>query len=296
MSKKWPKPGAAQERTHTDTKPTEHCHFDAAALHALNMKQATEDKKWKVVPKIFFRKQLSRATCLNILTAITAVVAFGYGTVNFLMWRAMKHANQLAQSTFEVSQQASVTLGRKDGVLAEFRKSPFRNVQDGLVLYFQNSGHMPATIQWGINEWFLEEPIRPLPNPHKFVPMKRTRNKKTGAVSYVGDTDAHVGGDAVKGVAAGYLPAGTVDYLIKTNTPFKLNGIYEYCDELGRYACREFSLEYQDVPFGAFRSVWDEPCMDRSYLGNTNPGPDEELLPMCVPRNTPAYPAPPAPK
>lgn len=252
-------------------------------------KNAKKEEKSKLLaPFRFFDKHHGAITAFA--TLVLGMLTFRYVSYSKGQWERMTEANQLAQKTFEVSQQASVTLGRKDGVLAEFKKSPFPNIKDGLVIYFQNSGHMPATIQWGINEWFLENPVRPLPDPHRFEPMKRTRNKKTGAISFVGGTDGSIGGDAVKGIAAGYLPPGTVDYLVKTNTPLKLNGTYEYCDELGRYACRDFSLEYQDVPFGAFRIVWDEACVDRSFLGNTKPGPDEELLPMCVPRNAPAFP------
>ncbi len=202
----------------------------------------------------------------------------------------MLEANKLAQKTFEVSQQASVTLGRKDGVVAEFRNARNPNVQDGLVLYFQNSGHMPAKLKWGINEWLTESPPTLLPGANKFRPMMRTRNKKTGDISEDWSTDGSIGGDAVREVAVGYLPPGFVDSLSKANKSFKVNGTFEYCDELGRYACRNFSLAYQPRPFGTFRIIGDQACPDRAWLGNTNPRPDEEVLPMCVPRNAPAFP------
>ncbi len=218
--------------------------------------------------------------------AVGVIVAIIYGK----QLGQMLEANNLGQKTFEVSQQASVTLGRKDGVVAEFRNSGNPKVQDGLVIYFQNSGHMPAKFNWGLEQWFTENPVTTLPGTKHFVPMMRTRNKKTGDVTENWSTDGSIGGDAVREVAVGYLPPGFVDYLSKTNKVFKVNGTFEYCDELGRYACRDFSLIYQQRPFGTFRIMWDQVCIDRSWLGNTNPGPDEEILPMCVPRNAPAFP------
>jgi len=221
---------------------------------------------------------------LMLAAVISAAITYGRQLGQML------RANDLAQKTFEVSQQASVTLGNKDGVVAEFRKSGNAKVKDGLVIYFLNSGHMPAKLKWGVNQWFVENPTILLPDATKFEPMKRTRNKKTGAIADNSSTDGSIGGDSVREVGIGYLPIGFADYLEKTNRPFKLNGTYEYCDELGRYACRDFSLEYQHLPYGTFRIIWDNVCIERSWLGNTEIRPDEEVLPMCVPRNTPAYP------
>jgi hypothetical protein len=225
---------------------------------------------------------------------ILETLAVGVGIVVAIIYGKqlgqMLEANNLAQKTFEVSQQASVTIGNKDGVVAEFRSSHNRQVQDGLVIYFQNSGHMPAKLNWGVNNWFIEHPIQQLPDAIQFEPMRRTRNKKTGDITDNSSTDGSIGGEAVREVAVGYLQAGFVDYLNKTNRPFKLNGTYEYCDELGRYACREFSLEYRRLPFGTFRIIWDNACIERAWLGKTQPGPDEEALPVCVPRNAPAFP------
>jgi len=224
-------------------------------------------------------------------TLVLGVLTFVYVRYSKRQWERMTEANQLAQKTFEVTQQASVTLGNKDGIVAEFRNSHNPKVKDGLAIYFQNSGHMPAKFKWGINQTFVENPDTNVPvEAPRFEPMKRTRNKKTGAITETWSTDGSIGGESVREVAAEYLPPQFVDYLATTNRGFRVNGTFEYCDELGRYACRDFSLEYQHLPFGTFRIKWDDVCVDRSYLGNTQPSPDEELLPMCIPRNAPAFP------
>jgi hypothetical protein len=54
--------------------------------------------------------------------------------------------------------------------------------------------------------------------------MKRTRNKKTGTITDKWSTDGSIGGDAVREVAVGYLPAEFVDSLSQTNKAFEVNG------------------------------------------------------------------------
>lgn len=234
--------------------------------------------------------QASESIVWKVIKRLGIVAGIAYAIVTLFMWRAMLDANNLAQKTFEVSQQASVTIGRKDGVVAEFRSSGNPKSQDGLVIYFQNSGHMPAKFNWGLEQWFTENPVTQIPGTTHLIPMMRTRNKKTGAVTETGSTDGSIGGDAVREVAVGYLPPTFVDYLSKTNKVFRVNGVYEYCDELGKYSCKMFSLAYQRLPFGTFRITNNQECIDRSWLGNTQPGPDEEVLPICVQRNTPPFP------
>ena len=94
--------------------------------------------------------------------------------------RNAANANRLASQIIQVSQSAYVTLGRKDGVVAEFKNSGDLQARDGVVIYFQNSGHIPAKFNWGLTQWFTQ-PQAQLPSPTPFVPMSRTRNKKTGA-------------------------------------------------------------------------------------------------------------------
>jgi hypothetical protein len=149
---------------------------------------------------------------------------------------------------------------------------------------------MPAKLNWGINNWYTKEPLTQIPGNKPFAPMRRTRNKKSGDVTDSWSTDGSVGGDAVREVAVGYLPAGFVDDLNKSNKIFDVDGVYEYCDELGRYECRTFSLAYQHLPFGTWRIMSNQNCPDRKYLGDTSIGPDEEPLDLCVRRNAPAFP------
>jgi hypothetical protein len=280
MSKKWKKPGAAKGRTPADPKPTEHCHFDPTALQAAYVKQATDDEKWKAVQKIFWRKQLKYAACLNILTAVAAGVGFAYGLVSFCMWRTMINANEIAQRSFRISEGAYVSIGRQDGVIAEFKNANL-HTHDGVVMYFQNSGHMPAKLKWGLFEWHTKPPSS-LPPPVPFVPMSRTRNKKTGDITENLSTDGAIGGQSIRNVQVGYLPPMYVNEMLQLNAIFTLDGAYEYCDELGTYSCKMFEVSYQNRPFGSFSIDHLNDCpADRGFVGYKKPGPDEEELPLC---------------
>jgi hypothetical protein len=87
---------------------------------------------------------LTNGSVTALATVAIVVLTYVYVTYSKKQWHTMIGANGIAQKTFEVGQQASITLGRKDGVVAEFRNSHSPKIQDGLVIYFQNSGHMQA--------------------------------------------------------------------------------------------------------------------------------------------------------
>lgn len=204
--------------------------------------------------------------------------------------KASQNAANIASDTLQISQGAYVSMGRKDGVIAEFRKSKDPKLRDGMVIYFQNSGHLPAKFNWGLSNWFTRSPLIVLPGAKPFAPMMKTRDKKTGAVEETGSTDGNIGGDSIREVAVGSLPPSFVDSLFNENKLFEVNGTYEYCDELGTYSCKLFALAYQHSPYGSFRVLSEYDCPDRSFLGNTNPGPDKEELPLCSRRKAPRFP------
>src|SRR5207249_2995349 len=87
-------------------------------------------------------------TVLKGLEGVGIAAGVFYAIVSFWMWRAMIDANNMARKTSQVSQRAYVTVGRKDGIVANFVASEAGNAT-GLVIYFQNSGHLPAKLSWG---------------------------------------------------------------------------------------------------------------------------------------------------
>ncbi len=95
-------------------------------------------------------------------------------------------------------QQAYVSLGRKDGVVAEWITSANPDAPVGITLYFHNSGPVAATnFNAGtMGDWYILpfERLRKsltLKSHHYFVPLVRSKDRKTGEVQGgIGDTIA----------------------------------------------------------------------------------------------------------
>ncbi len=104
----------------------------------------------------------------------------------------------------------------------------------------------------------------PLTNPiRSYVQNEEQKNWR---ISENGSTDGTIGGDSVREVAVGYLPPMFVDEMFKVNAVFRMDGIYEYCDELGTYSCKQFSVAYQHRPFGSFRVLLEQNCPQDNLL------------------------------
>jgi hypothetical protein len=125
-------------------------------------------------------------------------------------------------------------------------------------------------------------PLSQLPAPVPFTPMSRTRNRKSGDICEDLSTDGVIGGDSIREVTVGYLPPMYAKQLLDANAVFTMDGAYEYCDDLGTYSCKQFTVAYQNRPFGSFRLLHEQDCpADRSYIGYKKPGPEEEESPLC---------------
>jgi hypothetical protein len=198
-----------------------------------------------------FNKNSGSMTALATIVIGAATVLYVYYTER--LW-------ETTQNTLEIGQRAYVTLGRKDGVVAEFvsPKDPKDNA--GILIYFQNNGHIPAKFNWGVTSKILvippTEDLPPIDSPHHFAPMTRTRNRgsegESGGIT--------IAGDSLYATDVAELPQASVARLATVNRLFQLSGAFEYCDELGTYSCREFAIYYQGVPYNAFRMVHDYAC------------------------------------
>ena len=83
-----------------------------------------------------------------VATIVIAVLTFFYVEYSKRQW-------MVAQDTLRVSQRAYVSIGQKNGVVADFivPKDPSQDAE--IVLYFHNSGHVPATFAWAPTVGFL---------------------------------------------------------------------------------------------------------------------------------------------
>ena len=62
---------------------------------------------------------------------------------------AANNANEIASRALMQSERANVAVGRPDGVVAEFVMPNDPKAKAGIVVYFQNTGRMPARFNWG---------------------------------------------------------------------------------------------------------------------------------------------------
>ena len=155
---------------------------------------------------------------------------------------ATKTISSNTKEALNVSQRAYVTVGRKDGTVTEFAIPGDHSVNTGILIYFQNSGHLPAKFNWGLTGFgtVIVPPIPgfpPVDSPHRFAPMTRTINHKDGSRGESGGVI--VGGDSVYSTDLGSLPTDSALQLIRMNRLFMINGAFEYCDALGSYSCRD---------------------------------------------------------
>lgn|SRR5258708_1955258 len=198
-----------------------------------------------------------------------------------------KRTNDLTHDTLDISQGAYVSIGRKDGIIAEFLfPKTDTHSNGGIVIYFQNNGHLPARFNWGLLTPIITIPESPdfpaLESAHKFAPMTRTRNLKDGSTGEGGGVTIPGESLYVEDVVE-LLPERIVRQM-KENRLFMLNGAYEYCDALGNYSCRQFSMFYQGEPFNRFSESSDIECF-KGLTKISAPDPNVEYLLPCETKN-----------
>jgi hypothetical protein len=214
-----------------------------------------------------------------VLIAITIRIACIYsGQLN-----QMIESNKITRNALQVSQGASISLGRKDGTVAEFILP--KDVKDnaGIVIYFQNSGHIPARFGWGLLTDIAVIPPSPdfstVKSPHHFSQMTRTRSRKDGSIS-TGGGSVTIPGDSTYVTDVAELPAIRVRQLSHSNQLFMVWGRLEYCDSLGTYESKDFQIFYQGIPYNAFRLASETDTAE--FLTETNRSdPNLEYLFPC---------------
>ncbi len=164
MVKKWKKPGAGEKRSEGDPKPSDNCRYNPASVQAVAIKEAPDDKQWKTDQKGFWTKQISRATRLNIITAI-GVLFTGIAAGGALLYAWITYSQfQDAHNNFIVDQRAWVAPSngggfneRGDFLIKNFGKTPALDVTDQL-----ETVHDDKLIP-DISAWMDKHPFRQSP-------------------------------------------------------------------------------------------------------------------------------------
>ena len=226
---------------------------------------------WRAIPFRYFEQHHAAVTAFATL----AIVGLTYEYVQY-----SKKQWQVAQDTLRVSQGAYVTIGTRDGKAAEFFIPQNPKGTAEIVVYFRNSGHIPAKLNWGTLLPVYTIPQSPdfpeLKSLKDWNPMVRTRNRKDGSTQESGAIT--IAGDSVFPVGVVEMPAERAIKQAATNNMMIFWGAYEYCDSTGNYSCKDFHLFYRGG--NRFEMGGGYECAD--YVSRpANPNPDLEYLPAC---------------
>ncbi len=234
-----------------------------------------------------------------------AEIAIALGTVGLLIVNlgqmrstekaatAAETANKNAQAALTISQQAYVTVGRQDGTVAEVIMPNKTTAKAAILVYFQNSGHLPAKFNWGSDSTLIallptdasavREPYgsqwSEFDTDHAFAPMWRARNRKRPSSFGWSGTITIAGNSSHQGILW-ELPKERMLQLMNWDRPFNPGGKFEYCDGFGHRVCRRFSLRYAGKPYNRLFLISADECAQWE-MQVLNPDPTFEYLNPC---------------
>jgi hypothetical protein len=227
-------PASASPRppAHWDPPAAEPSETNAHVLHALGYELARRSHRVSLITAAF----------VLAYTTITAIQAF-------LLYQSYRES----QRAFVASERPYVSLGDRDGRIAEFRTD--RSGRTALVVYFYNAGHTPA-LNFIANIWTSKPGAARAPERH----IERVENPATGVVETV--PGPAIPGQATRlEYAPGQLtPSSDEISLIRAGKEFSVGGTFEYCDEFGDYRCQGFWARYQPPPIDGFVQFAAPPC------------------------------------
>jgi hypothetical protein len=228
------------------------------------------------------RDRLDYATFL--VGIITLVVLAIYTGINYGLYN--RTSEQLGM--IRDSQRPYVSLGRKDGTLAEFvePRNPQSGQRGGMKIYFQNGGQSPAlttnvgfltgVVLTNINgKWQTPAGLK---SQEVFHNLLRYRDNKGGSGEYTGSGSIAPQSEYVAFVSE-LLTQEQLNSMAKGESTLMLQGMIEYCDGFGRYYCRQFTLFFDGPPINAFSEHDEFSCADWYRYPPRQPG--QTYLPPC---------------
>jgi hypothetical protein len=159
---------------------------------------------------------------------------------------------QVARDTLTISQKASVTIGRKDGVIAEILIPKDARANAVIIIYFQNGGHLPAKFAWGTTVSYLgsnnglQKSGIMLAHPDKGLPQ-RSRDIKTGSVGSSGGEETVIAGDSLYSSTLGEISQKDLASLPASDVSSLIFGRFAFCDEIGTDETHTFLLQYKST-------------------------------------------------
>lgn len=69
-----------------------------------------------------------------------------------------------------------------------------------------------------------------------------------------------IGGNALYSAPIVTLPAEEMNHVMKSSPPLTIEGLFDYCDNLGNYSCRKFNITYMREPYNRFLLSLEVEC------------------------------------
>jgi hypothetical protein len=215
----------------------------------------------------------------TLVVALTSVATLGYTA------KSLKDGRK----AFEATQRPSVSIGRKDGKIAEFAV-PSSDVADpnvGIRIFVQNGGQsaaltpnlglLPLNVTFsGIGTPPSKPPVVPLMQNDFHHLVRYTSSKSLPG----GDTSSIAPQSEYSFVFRDQVTRETYDSLMQGKSLLLISGICEYCDLLGNYTCRWFSLSWRGPPFNEFSKDGETDCA-LLYSYPPKAMPDQRYLLPC---------------
>ncbi len=201
--------------------------------------------------------------------------------------RLIKEANEIAKNSVEISQRPYITVGRKDGILAEVRDAEDKDGWANIVFHLQNTGRLPAKVCILVDgtAW----PLMPYHFMRDGNLMLRQRGKdSTGFSRIMENACPTIGGDSVYDFLVEKRLKQEMWEQIKANRDSQIMiAVYvQSCDAFGRYTCKNALLKYL-VDAKRFEEIAEEDCTP-SYryvpdIPGSMYGTNEPLAPCALP-------------
>jgi hypothetical protein len=212
--------------------------------------------------------------------------------INIFLWSSTKAANNIAKQSLQIAQRPYITVGRKDGAVAEFMDAQNKDTPPALAIYFQNSGHLPTSLCV-----FVEGSASPIFGGRILYGVKRMRQagKDSSGFKQVLDPECpHVGGESTY-IYTVPLPFNQeiLDHIRNdAKSEVVLTAYPQYCDPFTGYVGGRITLKYF-VEYKAFR-ILNEADITHMYqhvpdIRPSEYGPNELLAPCPRPSEEEEY-------
>ena len=202
-------------------------------------------------------------------------------------WQACmtQQALKETQNEFASSQRPYVSLGRKDGTLAEFvePKDPHSGEQVGIKLYLQNGGQSPAlTPNVSITMSILINGTKTQVVGPKSSFQHLLRYRDANGSMYLPAAPGSIPpqSEYVR-LMPGIMSEEQLESILQGRGLMLLSGFLEYCDEFGQYSCRMFDLYFQGPPINSFSEGDETDCAEMFGILYPPRRPDQTYLLPC---------------